>query len=1042
MFRYSPTAKEVRCRCLHRCRFLHRSQMRTKRENAGTLMEDPAEKTRLLEESKEQERQGAKVCEKEVVVDSSGKSSISSRNSSSRNTRNRNKISRQLSSTINIESSIIKKSISISVSTGDWRVGGQRAGWACGDTDGGGSLLHIPIVTALYLLLGAVLHASALTQQPTGGEWRAGMVTYQRDGPASISTYLRYLGEIPELGQLTICFRIFLLQARNEIVVISYAKENHDNELYIGFSYDKQEMMLVCCRHEWYRNLKVSVKLRLWSSFCVAMDLVGRKMEVVQDGHIKMGIIETFVPANDLMVHSGGKLYIGQEQDTLGGGFNEFQSLRGSLVDLRVYNSILTTDQMKNYTSCQAPDNSSVPILDFYNITRKFEVRNVEIEQVSSELICEQREEFDIIFPEPRLFQEGELLCRILGGTLKVPISKEDNRKLFLLAESYTTGCSDGVGDILWLGVKGNESSQTWQHFASRAPILYSNFEQNSGQPIEEPEVCVTFKGSRSIVSYAYGKWVPRPCNLERCIACHFEELPFVRIRGLCGKSEFDREYFLLQDNNTVVFIGAYYSFITKHLPTKNSTFSGNFGYWHITRYDKLSITAKLTMKSPTHYPTGLNKWIISNDVCGEQEVTLRMTSCKDQQFSCDDGTCIRLRERCDMEVNCPDGSDEVSCRFLVIPEGYNKMTPPPRRDPSTPINVYLHVQMLSVRAFDLTGFNFVCELEVRIAWHDVRIKFHHLNEAEFLNTIHLTEEQEPWMPKVEFFGDAFTTSDVSERRSFLVAKRVTQPLPDNDENLGEDEIFAGEDNPLVLIKKLTVTTSCQFDLISFPFDTQTCKLGVVLLGLTKDYITLVPEGPGITYVGKRKLLQYYLKDEAMLPHDEANYSGQVVKLTFQNLSTFYITSTYVPTFIIVVIGYLVFYFPVDDFNERIMVALTALLVEAAFFTQTSSNIPQTAYLKLVDIWYVYCIISLFLVVVTVAFLNWCKKCAPACVLGVGRYINDAGALLAVRRAALAAWLNLLCRILCPVLTALFLTFYLVMAALIEIPELNIQLNK
>nr|XP_045616941.1 uncharacterized protein LOC123769748 [Procambarus clarkii] len=211
---------------------------------------------------------------------------------------------------------------------------------------------------------------------------------------------------------------------------------------------------------------------------------------------------------------------------------------------------------------------------------------------------------------------------------------------------------------------------------------------------------------------------------------------------------------------------------------------------------------------------------------------------------------------------------------------------------------------------------------------------------------------------------------------------------------------------------------------------------------MTKDYIALVPEANGVTYVGKRKLLEYYLKDEVMMPHDEANYSGQVVKLTFQNLSTFYITSTYVPTFIIVVIGYLVFFFPVDDFNERIMVALTALLVEAAFFTQTSASIPQTAYLKLVDIWFVYCIISLFLVVVTVAFLNWCKKCAPACVLGVGPYTSGARKVLAARRAALATSLNLLCRFLCPVLTALFLIFYLVMAALIDIPELNIQLNR
>ncbi|XP_037800417.1 glycine receptor subunit beta-type 4-like [Penaeus monodon] len=162
--------------------------------------------------------------------------------------------------------------------------------------------------------------------------------------------------------------------------------------------------------------------------------------------------------------------------------------------------------------------------------------------------------------------------------------------------------------------------------------------------------------------------------------------------------------------------------------------------------------------------------------------------------------------------------------------------------------------------------------------------------------------------------------------------------------------------------------------------------------------------------------------------------------MKFRNLSTFYVTSTYIPTFIIVVIGYIVFFFPVEDFNERIMVALTALLVEAAFFTQMSASIPQTAYLKLVDIWFVYCITSLFLVVVTVAFINWCKKCAPAFGLWLRKHEVKSPGRLASRRAALASRLNILCRIVCPILTALFFIFYLTMAALIEIPELPIEI--
>ncbi|XP_066949395.1 uncharacterized protein [Macrobrachium rosenbergii] len=788
-------------------------------------------------------------------------------------------------------------------------------------------------------------------------------------------------------------------------------------------------------------DVKIGIELRYWTSICIAIDLDVISSEVVQDGDVLVGR-KTERGSSQLLIRGGGQLFIGQEQDNLGGGFNEFQSLRGSIADLRIYGKKLETEKMRRYTSCQSFGSTQEPLLDFRNISTKFEVSEVEIEDVNGTALCVKKKQFDFIFPESRLFDEAELLCRTLGGRMKVPVNRHDNKELYELASLYSSSCAHGNVDTLWLGVRGNETDQSFYNTFTKKKVTYINFEKNGGRPIEEPETCIAFKGSKDIVETARGAWLSKECNQERCVACHFPRLPFVRIRGLCGKSEFDRHYFISDENNTINFVGAYYSQITRHPPMRNDSKTGDFGYWMMSRIDKPEISAKLYKTSPTHYPTGENTWEVENDLCGKNVVTLRMTSCKEQEFSCNDGTCITLPQRCNMEANCLDGSDEIDCSFLVLPQGYDQKKPPPRQNQMSPVNVSIHTAMLSVRAFDLTGFNFVVEVEVRISWHDARLSFHHLNDADFLNLIHLDDEsQMPWMPTVEFLGDAFTTSDITDRRSTLLAHRVTMPLDDDDERLLEDEIFEGKDNPLVLLKKLTVKTSCQFDLITFPFDTQTCRLGVVLSGVTKDYISLVADGKGVSYLGNRKLLEYFLAEEKMIPHDEGNFSGQAVELTFKNLSTFYVTSTYIPTFIIVVIGYLVFFFPVEDFNERVMVALTALLVEAAFFTQMSSSIPQTAYLKLVDIWFVYCIISLFLVVVTVVFINWCKKSAPGCLLGVGKYSTRSEARLTSRRTALAARLNTLCRVVCPILTALFFVFYLTMAALIDIPKLPIDIK-
>ncbi|KAK7084794.1 hypothetical protein SK128_007056 [Halocaridina rubra] len=241
------------------------------------------------------------------------------------------------------------------------------------------------------------------------------------------------------------------------------------------------------------------------------------------------------------------------------------------------------------------------------------------------------------------------------------------------------------------------------------------------------------------------------------------------------------------------------------------------------------------------------------------------------------------------------------------------------------------------------------------------------------------------------------------------------------------DELFDAKLNPLILVKKLTVTTSCQFDLEAFPFDKQICNIRVVLSGITKEYVILVPDENGVQFVGQRKLLEYRLISETMDQQDEGNYSGQAVRLTFQNMSNFYVTSVYIPTFVIVIIGYLVFFFPTSNFNERVMVGLTGLLVEATFFSQVSASIPHTAYLKLVDIWFVYCIVILFLVVVALVIIHWLQEESSVSLIrpinskGTGRKIEvDPQAV----RKARAVKLNFVCRILFPILTIAFFIGY------------------
>lgn len=54
----------------------------------------------------------------------------------------------------------------------------------------------------------------------------------------------------------------------------------------------------------------------------------------------------------------------------------------------------------------------------------------------------------------------------------------------------------------------------------------------------------------------------------------------------------------------------------------------------------------------------------------------------------------------------------------------------------------------------------------------------------------------------------------------------------------------------------------------------------------------------------------------------------------------------YVPTTLLLSITHLTFFFRLDDFTNRVMVSLTALMVMSTLFLQTNQAMPRTAYLK------------------------------------------------------------------------------------------------
>ena len=57
--------------------------------------------------------------------------------------------------------------------------------------------------------------------------------------------------------------------------------------------------------------------------------------------------------------------------------------------------------------------------------------------------------------------------------------------------------------------------------------------------------------------------------------------------------------------------------------------------------------------------------------------ITVKLTGCAEDEFTCDDGQCIDINTRCDQVIHCRDKSDKQGCALLQLDKGYNIEIPP-----------------------------------------------------------------------------------------------------------------------------------------------------------------------------------------------------------------------------------------------------------------------------------------------------------------------------------------------------------------------------
>ena len=303
---------------------------------------------------------------------------------------------------------------------------------------------------------------------------------------------------------------------------------------------------------------------------------------------------------------------------------------------------------------------------------------------------------------------------------------------------------------------------------------------------------------------------------------CDRNSTSILQLRGLddCYKDIIDRLYKPLTNKDNVMAF--------KYRGDRGTNIKFDDGFW------KLKVMGSnikgLSQASHVSYAIGKHNWTIEGGgACNpgpKNNIQLKLTGCREGSFTCDNGQCIPMENRCDQITDCRDQSDEKGCKLLVLKESYNRNIPP-ISSTIQQVEVDVSIDLLKLVRINEEVNSIEFQFTITLKWKESRATYHNLKSKESLNTLMQEDIEKLWLPEVIYEN---TNQKESSRlgvewewKTTVLVKREQQENF-NETNLNlvdETYIFEGSENSLIMKQTYTHDFQCTYDMKYYPFDTQ-----------------------------------------------------------------------------------------------------------------------------------------------------------------------------------------------------------------------------
>lgn len=176
------------------------------------------------------------------------------------------------------------------------------------------------------------------------------------------------------------------------------------------------------------------------------------------------------------------------------------------------------------------------------------------------------------------------------------------------------------------------------------------------------------------------------------------------------------------------------------------------------------------------------------------------------------------------------------------------------------------------------------------------------------------------------------------------------------------DTVFEGRENSLRKVVQLQPVVRCNFNLLLFPWDVQVCSFNITVVNIHEQGMRFNKSSRAV-YKDGLVLEQYVLNNMTLVLGEDGNTAS--ITLVLQRRCQKYLWDTFLPSASLLIIGYGTLFLPAESFSDRGTMSLTSLLVLVALYTESLDTLPAIPYNTHMDIWYIFSIAFLGLIIAT-----------------------------------------------------------------------------